>query len=180
MQAWGTVLGAIFAAVATIGAFLLYWHERSTRRDDERDREIAQARTLIVRVAPAAMTDNRTITRLRFSIINYGSAPILNVVLRVGLTRIEPSLLGEPPWWRHLVLGPGEEAAVERDLPTPMFVTGHDIDLESTLYKFVSFTDSSGLMWARENNRQPKRVLVRKERRCLWFQRETTELPEAM
>ena len=78
MQGWGTVLGALFSGIAALGAVILIWHELSVRREERLEREVAQARTVIVGMARAQTSLRTGIHNVECYVENCGTAPIIN------------------------------------------------------------------------------------------------------
>lgn len=86
LQAWGTVAGALFAAVAAVAAFLLLLHEIKVRRRDEADKRASTARSVLVAFGQpkgkwATHDAEGSITFIELYMHNFSRYPILNVAV---------------------------------------------------------------------------------------------------
>ncbi|MER5701433.1 hypothetical protein ABT023_05670 [Micromonospora sp. NPDC002296] len=157
MQAWGSLAGLAMSTAALIFTGLLFRHEIYVRREDQRDKEAAQARLVVIMQRDLSIDDEGVVHEVDWSVTNYSDAPIFQV--RAGL----PS-----HWGRRVrlinVIGPGETVEGSHKLRTPILLE-ELLDYPPTLV--ARFIDSSGLQWERESTEPPRRAFAQNGR--LWF-----------
>lgn len=162
ISAIGQGLGAIATAVAVIVALRIANRESRWRREDQADRDAAQARTVTVEPTYDPMTHPDT--RMILRVLNGSRAPVFDVKVTEFVNVDRPDLRwkiddrNEPIMIKAPVLAAGDvfvlpvsfiEANDQRVLPD-----GED-------FAIIEFTDAAGLQWRRRNNDAPVRVLAR-------------------
>ncbi len=161
MQAWGTVAGAVFSALAFVAAVSLLWHEVRTRRRDDEDRVAGQARMVLISVFDAH--DNRDgglVRMVNIHVRNHSASPIIDVeVMAVhgqsAADKAEQDIL----MFEVEFINPGHSDSELWLLRTPISWT-HEVPLPSFFSTRIAFTDAQGLRWVRENRDEPRRFLA--------------------
>jgi len=158
----GTVSGAVFTAGA-VGVALLISH-RDWRRaeDDRRDREMAQARLIVV--APPGGGGNRHIA---LSVTNWSTAPVFEVVVDFVVHYEDPALRGLPVGGTPetvLVLPAGAHHVYSVQIVDPdgnpvVATATSPIHVPVRRELSVTFLDAAGLKWRRAWPGQPQRVV---------------------
>jgi hypothetical protein len=159
LQGWGTVAGALFAALAAVAAVAVLMHDRAVRRNDEADAAAAQARGVLVLVD--ADWDEREITEATFIVKNFSSNVILDISLgyrpRNGLRNLDVDMTGSD------YLGPGDSSkpwVVRLDPPVPIAtdLIPPGVMPPDVIPTRVAFTDAAGRRWRRDGRAQPVRL----------------------
>ncbi len=158
MQAWGTLAGALFSALAFAAAVGLLMHEMWIRRREGQDRLAAQARMVLVSVLDArGSLDEGTTRMLMVNVRNHSQATIIDVEVaarrRDGATgapdefafKIEAIEAGQSDGDLWLLRSPVH--------PSPSAPVAEQVD--SSVY----FTDAQGLRWVRRGQQQPERII---------------------
>lgn len=159
LQAWGTLAGALFAAVAAIAAFLLLLHEIRIRRSDEADGRASTARSILVSYGqpkgewPTDKT-NGSITHIELHMHNFSRYPILDVAMSAD------RLDGGPRFgtWSTGILRPGMSSTAKWTLNPPVSWPTN-MGPPGLFRTKITFTDDNGLRWQRIDGQQPIRIL---------------------
>lgn len=159
LQAWGTVAGAVFAAVAAVVAFLVLVREIRVRRRDQDDLRASTARLVLVTTGqeegeePAEETIG-LITSWEFLVNNFSHFPVVDV--RVTAERLSGETVLT---WATDLLKPGETSVLSCHFNPALSYSYKDYPPDLLRIKIV-FTDDNGLRWQRTDRQQPKRIFA--------------------
>jgi hypothetical protein len=156
MQGWGSVVGALFSALAAIAALLIYRHEKRTHRLERRDVEAAQARMVTLDVEVEQIEADNMIV-VRCVCVNHSNMPIMNTHMSVA----NRGHLGEArPTRGRAFIAPHDEWDEIWDAGEVMWrPTSYSIELLD-LEACIEFVDASGCRWKRVGQEQPKRIFT--------------------
>lgn len=158
---WWDIASTIATTAATAVALAVAIRETLHRRAERRDQEAAQAR----------LVTTRTET-LGFLIMNYSTAPLLNVEVVTAIftdqagKRWEPALNNQLNYSkpRYDVIPPqGGVTVIASHFQvegTTTVVPSKKLLPQDKLHCVLRFTDNQGLRWERTNNGEPRRVLA--------------------
>jgi hypothetical protein len=163
MQAYGSVLGSVIAAVAAVASIVavvysrrLFMHEIAARRAERLDAEAAQARLVLSAVCFKGDGSNR----MEVTVWNHSAAPILDLELDLLLrdTGTEISNYYDPlgrlimpaEEFTDVIDGPGMQ---EIEVPPDRFP--HEVISVRT-----RFVDAAGRRWQRTDRDEPVRHLA--------------------
>jgi hypothetical protein len=154
IQAWGSVLSLIVAAIALLFTGLLLRHEIHVRRAELADTIAAQARLVVPQLYAESAVPQVATRSIRWSVRNYSSAPVTNLRIEIGWQdRVE--LMVD----RHVVLEPNAQIEEELGLTQPIVRRVADPKPAARrLYISVEFTDAAGLLWVRDGTQPPRRI----------------------
>ncbi|MFG2044983.1 hypothetical protein [Dactylosporangium sp. NPDC048998] len=154
MQGWGSVVGALFSAFATIVTLMLYRHEVRTNRLERQDTEAAQARMIALRVESESVQAGQ-MTVLKCTCMNYSSMPITDV--RMTAVRSGEAPGSANPRMRAM-LGPNDQwDEIWNAGEVTWRPTGNSIELLDVQLS-LDFIDAAGRQWTRVGQERPRRV----------------------
>lgn len=149
LQAWGTVIGSIFSAVATVAALALLVHEIRHRRAEAAQAVRRQAQGLFITIECPSRP--KELTEISLVVKNLSDQAILD--LHVMVTRADNGLPVRPLMSSD-VFAPNYEWSLPVTLDPPMTCNRPEYPVD--LFVFNSwFTDSQGRNWHRMNRDQP-------------------------
>jgi hypothetical protein len=160
LQAWGTVAGALFAAVAAVAAFLLLLHEIKIRRREDADTRASTARSILVTFGQpkgkwATHETEGSITFIELYMHNFSRYPILDVA--VSAERLDGG--ASLNTWTTDILMPGASRTTKWTLDPPV-TWPTTVDPPGLFRTKITFTDDNGLRWQRIDRQQPSRILA--------------------
>ncbi len=158
MQAWGTVGGVVFSALAFGAAVGLLWHEISTRRRDDADRIAGQARMVLVSVLDAHGNSEGGgfVHMVNIQVRNHSASPIIDVDVRASLLLDGVSSEEDDLEFEAESIEAGRSDSELWPLRTPIRWTPEK-PLASFFKTQIAFTDAGGLRWIREGREEPRR-----------------------
>jgi hypothetical protein len=151
LQAWGTVAGSIFSAIAAATALVLYWREKTNRRQDLEDVITRQARNLLVTVeTPSRPTRLQNIQVVAH---NFSDQVILSLYIRIH----RHDLRTEVTWMSSDVFAPG--GTWTRDVTLDPVMQCDRPEHPPELFEFnYWFTDARGRHWHRVDRQPPRQI----------------------
>jgi hypothetical protein len=152
LQAIGEVLGALFAAVAGVIAYLVLRHEIRGRRADDLDRLASQAR-LILPLMDVDGERGGQVHKFRFAIRNFSDGVILHPNWRVYRVDTGEKIVHNQS--EAMLAGAG--IGVEVELDTPIHWEPH-VSPPALVRQEIVFTDVRGTRWKRTDQGQPQRT----------------------
>lgn len=160
MQAWGTVAGVVFSALAFGAAVGLLWHEISTRRRDDTDRLAGQARMVLVSVLDAHGNSEGggLVHMVSIQVRNHSARPIIDVDVQARRLLDGDSSEEDELEFEAESIEAGRSDSELWPLRTPLRWT-QEKPLASFFKTRVAFTDAEGLRWIREGREEPRRQL---------------------
>lgn len=159
MQAWGTVAGALFSALAFVAAVSLLWHEVRTRRRDDEDRVAGQARMILISVFDAHdNSDGGLVRMVNIRVRNHSASPITDVeVVAVHSQKSADGPERDSLTFETEFIDPDRSDSELWLLQAPISWK-HDIPLAGFFATRITFTDAQGLRWVRDGRDEPRRL----------------------
>jgi hypothetical protein len=159
MQAWGTVAGAAFSALAFVAAVSLLLNEIFTRRRDDADRVASQARMVLISVFDAHDSGEDGLVRMvNIHVRNHSTSPIIDVNV-LATRQLDDDPAGPDTLsFEAESIGAGHADSELWLLRTPIRRT-HERPLADFFSTRIAFTDAGGLRWTREGWDEPRRQL---------------------
>jgi hypothetical protein len=158
LQGWGTVAGAVFAAIAAVVALVVLQHDRQMSRSSEMEQAAAQARSILALID--AEWQAGSVREVNFSIRNFSLGLILDIDFafrRADGVAHQGGLVSSD------LLRPGTTSKVWKMPLDP------EVDLRSAQREVgvippdlfetrIVFTDAAGRRWRRDGRAQPVRL----------------------
>lgn len=148
MQGWGSILSAIFAALAFSVAVALYLHERQTRREERQRIEAQQANLVLLQVRPEVFPGGKTaIYYVAGEVLNESEAQICAIT-----TQVTDMVTGRISRGQEVLLPKGNRFSWQVHVPEEPLGPA-DLDSIALLARFrisAVFADANGRSWRRE------------------------------
>ena len=161
LEAWATLGGTTFTALAVIVAFLVWRHDQKLRREAKLEAESTQARLVILRITGAVGDPEKGWLGITCTVENNSS----NKIFDVGVHARAGDIPGTFPVHRlgDLPGSSSKDAGIVFVPPsTWRFSTGPTRAKVTSMTDYVvDFTDSAGLRWSRHNQGEPYRSAKR-------------------
>ncbi|MBM0255516.1 hypothetical protein [Micromonospora sp. 4G55] len=160
IQAWGTIGGAVFGALAVLAAALLLRHEARSRSDERRDTEARQARLIFVRLGLGGGNHRTGMTSVTYEIKNYSDGPIFGLSMTLTRSDREDDCFSDPV----NDIDPGSVMKGKWKLDPPVaWEDGESAPPLGWISSHIEFMDSAGVVWGREDREPPVRHIWPRE-----------------
>jgi hypothetical protein len=158
LQAWGTIAAAVFSALAVLFAALLLRHELVARREEQADRDAAQARLVFPEVESAASQHDEFMgdeyTSVSWRLVNLSRLPIPFAAVRVSYEDAGSGRRRRQFFQVDGRIDPQSTATGTWELQPPVPANA---PFDETFEVDAEFLDAAGLRWRREAWHPPQR-----------------------
>ncbi len=161
MQGWGSMLSALFSAVALVIVIVIFRQERRERREERARTDMQQANLIQIRVRLGRTPeDSLDFGSVLGEAINRSSAPISDVTMVVR-DKYQPDVR-TTEYVSEII--PDRSMVVQFGLPRAVNYQGNiepgeitEMMITMDYFATIFFTDAAGLRWERSTRRPPTR-----------------------